>query len=464
MNIPLNSPSARDIAFQIHQQTDLVRHQEEGPRIMTRGEGIYVYDEEGRGYIESISGLWCAALGFNADERIARAAYEQMKQLGFYDTFRHKGNLKSIDLAEKLIEIAPVPMSKVLFQCSGSEANDTAIKLVWYYQNAMGRPEKNKIIGRQKGYHGSTAAAVSLSGKPDMHADFNLPFAPFRHADFPHYYRHGLAGESEEDFATRMADNLEKLILEEGPEIVAAFFAEPVMGAGGAVLPPRTYFEKVQKVLKTYEVLFVADEVICGFGRTGNMWGSETYDLKPDMITCAKALSAAFLPISAVLIGEPIYQAMLTESAKRGSFAHGYTHGGHPVTTAVAIEVLNIYQERDIVGHVRRVGPLFQERLAGLVDHPLIGDVAGVGLVAGVEVVQDKASKAPFDPALKVGDRIYDHAREHGLITRNIGDRIAFAPPLIITEAEIDELVRRFGLALDDAWAELRDAPAAVAG
>ncbi|MDP6709471.1 MAG: aminotransferase, partial [Alphaproteobacteria bacterium] len=433
MNIALNSPSARDIAHHIHPQTDLVRLKDEGPLLMERGEGIRVIDEDGKAYIDTVAGLWCASLGFSS-ERLARVAYEQMRRLGYYHTFRQRGNLTSVDLAEKLLGIAPVPMSKVLFQCSGSEANDTAIKLVWYYHNAIGKPEKCKIVGRQKGYHGSTIAAVSLSGKPDMHQDFNLPLPGFLHTDCPHYYRFAEDGESEEDFATRMADSLERLILAEGPETVAAFFAEPVMGGGGALIPPRTYFEKVQAVLAKYEVLFVADEVICGFGRTGNMWGSQTFDLKPDMITCAKALSAAFQPISAVMISEPIYQAMLTESAKVGSFAHGYTHAGHPVATAVALEALKIYEEEDIVAQVRATAPRFQDGLARLGAHPLIGDVKGVGLVCGLEMVADKATKESFPAETKLAGRLEAAGKQNGIILRTVGDRIAFSPPLIISE------------------------------
>ena len=351
MNIMPNSPQARDIAYHVHPQTDLKGHQTDGPLVIDRGEGVYVWDDAGNRYIEAMAGLWCASLGFS-ERRLADVAYEQMKKLPYGHTFYSRGHEPSIDLAERLLGIAPVPMSKVLFQCSGSEATDTAIKPVWYYNNAIGRPEKKKIIGRIRGYHGTTAAAVSLSGQPLMHADFDLPFPQFKHTDFPHYYRFHHDGESEEEFATRMADNLEKLILEEGPETVAAFFAEPVQGAGGAIVPPATYFEKIQAVLRKYDVLFVADEVICGFGRTGNMWGSQTYDLKPDMLTCAKALSASYMPISAVLVSEPIYQAMVSESEKVGVFGHGYTYAAHPVASAVALETLKIYEEIDIVARV----------------------------------------------------------------------------------------------------------------
>jgi len=450
-----NSAAARDAAYYVHPQTSLRRHQQDGPVIVSRGEGVYIFDDAGNRYLETVAGLWCASLGFSASERIARAAYEQMRKLGYYHTYRHRAHEASIDLAEKLIQIAPVPMSKVLFQCSGSEANDTAIKLAWYYQAAMGRPQKNKIIGRRNGYHGNTVAAVSVSGKPDMHADFGLPLPMMRHTEFPHYYRRAEAGESEEAFATRMADALDALIVEEGSDTVAAFFAEPVMGAGGAILPPKTYFEKVQAVLEKHDVLFVADEVICGFGRTGNWWGSETFNLKPDMVTCAKALSAAYQPISAVLISEKIHQAMLAQSDKLGSFAHGYTHSGHPVTTAVALEVLRIYEEMDINARARRLGRRMLEGLQRFAGHPLVGDVSGVGMIAGIELVADKRTRAAHEPAGKAGKIADRVGKENGLVLRVIGDRLAFAPPLIISEAEIDDMVARVGRTLDATQREL---------
>ena len=454
MNVMPNSAAARDVAYYIHPQTNMRRHAEIGPVIVSHGDGVYVVDENGNRYMETVAGLWCAALGFSANERIAKVAYDQMRKLGYYHTYRHTAHESSIDLAEKLVQLAPVPMSKVLFQCSGSEANDTAVKLAWYYQAAMGRPEKIKIIGRERGYHGSTIASVSVSGKPDMHADFALPLPMMRHTAFPHYYRQHIDGESEEDFATRMAEALETLILAEGPDTVAAFFAEPVMAAGGAIVPPKTYFAKMQAVLKKYDVLFVADEVVCGFGRTGNWWGSQTFDLQPDMISCAKALSAAYQPISALMVNEKIHQAMLAQSDKLGAFAHGYTHAGHPVTTAVALEVIKIYEEMDIVEIAQRVGGRMIKGLQNLAEHPLVGDVHGVGILAGMELMQDKATRTPFAAgrAGAVVDRI---GRTNGLILRVIGDRLAFAPPLVITEAEIDDMVEKLGRTLDQAHAEL---------
>jgi len=277
-----------------------------------------------------------------------------------------------------------------------------------------------------------------------------------RHTEFPHYYRNHQEGESEEAFSTRMAEALDKLIVEEGPETVAAFFAEPVMGAGGAVLPPKTYFQKIQAVLRKHDVLFVADEVICGFGRTGNWWGSRTYDLKPDLLSCAKALSAAFQPISALLISEKIYQAMLIQGDKQGSFAHGYTYSGHPVATAVALEALKIYEETDIVGHVQSVGPRLIAGLRALADHPIVGQADGVGLIAGLELVADKKSRKPFPAEAKITSVTDQCARKHGLVVRVIGNRIALSPPLIITDGEVDELLQRLQRTLDDIELALR--------
>ena len=456
MSARLNSAQARDVAYYLHPFTNLSLHEKEGPLVIARGEGVYVYDEEGNRYIEGLGGLWCASLGFN-EERLVEAATRQLRKLPYYHHFGHKSTEVGIELAEKLISLAPAPMSKVLFTNSGSEANDTAVKLIWYYNNAIGRPEKKKIISRIKGYHGVTIASASLTGLPHLHRDFDLPIARILHTDCPHHYRFGRPGESEEAFATRCAESLEALIVKEGPETVAAFIAEPVMGAGGVITPPRTYFDKVQKVLRKHDVLFVVDEVICGFGRTGKLFGSETYGLKPDMVTIAKQLSAGYLPIAALMINDKFYRAMVKESEKIGTFGHGYTYGGHPVPAAVALEVLRIYEERDILGHVRRVAPRLQEGLRRLGGHPLVGDARGVGLMGGLELVKDKASREPFQPSDGVGFYAARRAQAHGVITRGMGDTLGFCPPLIIREAEIDDMLARVAKALDDTHAWLRE-------
>ena len=455
MSARLNSNQARDIAYYLHPYTNLAVHEKEGPLIITRGDGIYVFDDAGKRYIEGLGGLWCASLGFS-EERLIEAAIRQMRKLPFYHTFGHKSSEVGIELAERLLGMAPVPMSKVFFTNSGSEANDSAVKFIWYYHNAIGKPAKKKIIARLRGYHGVTVAAASLTGLPNNHRDFDLPIARILHTDCPHHYRYARTGESEEAFATRCAESLEALILKEGPETVAAFFAEPVMGAGGVITPPKTYFEKIQKVLKKYDVLFVVDEVICGFGRTGNMFATTTYALEPDMITIAKQLSAAYLPIAGLMISERIYRGMVTESEKVGIFAHGFTYGGHPVPAAVALETLKIYEERQIVSHVQRVAPQFQRRLQALGQHPLVGEARGVGLIGGLELVKNKTTREAFAPSDGVGVYASKLAQANGVITRGMGDTLGFCPPLIIKEREIDELFDAVKTALDETHAGLR--------
>jgi 4-aminobutyrate---pyruvate transaminase len=454
----LTTPAARrDLSFHLHPATNLRQVQTEGPLVIVRGEGVYVYDDEGHRYLEGMAGLWCASLGFS-ERRLANAAYEQMCELPFYHSFGGKVPAISAELAERLIRIAPAGMSRVLFANSGSEANDTAIKLAWYINNALGRPQKKKIISRQRAYHGLTIAAASLTGLAFAHTDFDLPIAGILHADCPYYYRGAQPGESEEAFAARLADALEAMILREGPDTVAAFFAEPVMGAGGVLIPPATYFDRIQPILRKYDILFVVDEVICGFGRTGNMFGSQTYNLKPDIITLAKALSAGYLPISANLVSGKLYEILLGQSDKLGIFGHGYTYSSHPVSAAVALETLKIYEERDIVAQVRSVGPRMQSGIRSYADHPLIGDARGIGLIGAVELVRNKATKESFDPKAGVAAHLVRRALHHGAILRNMpGDIIAFSPPLIITEGEIDELLVCFGKALDDTWAMVRE-------
>jgi 4-aminobutyrate--pyruvate transaminase len=448
--------ASRDIASTIHPYTNLKAHETDGPLVITEGDGVFVRGEDGKTYLEGLAGLWCVSLGFS-ERRLAEAAHRQMLKLPFYHTFAHKATDIGIELAEKLLSIAPVPMTKVFFVNSGSEANDTVVKLVWYYNNAIDRPRKKKIISRTKAYHGVTVASASLTGLANNHRDFDLPIDKILHVECPHFYRFGLAGETEEAFATRMADSLEQRILSEGPDTVAAFIAEPIMGAGGVLLPPATYWEKIQAVLRKYDVLLIADEVICGFGRTGEMWGTTVYGLKPDMIACAKALSSGYMPIGAVLVSEAIYAALVKQSEKIGVFSHGFTYSGHPVTSAVALETLNIYEKDDILSHVRRMAPRMQAGLRRFADHPLVGEVRGIGLIGAIELVQDRATKAPFDPAQAVGPFLAKRAHQHGLILRALGDSIAFCPPLIIDESEIDLMLERFALALDDTLAMVRE-------
>lgn len=445
-----NSLGRRDQETLVHPYTHLRRHLTDGPLVITRGEGINVYDEDGKGYIEGMSGLWCASLGFS-ETRLADAAARQLRQLPFYHVFAGKSHEPGIDLAERLLELAPGPMARVLFASSGSESNDTAIKLVWYYNNARGKPQKKKIISRQRAYHGVTIASASLTGLPANHRDFDLPIANIIHADCPHYYSQARPGESEAAYCDRLIASFEELIAREGPDTIAAFIAEPVMGAGGVLVPPAGYFERLQPILRRHDILFIADEVICGFGRTGRMFGCETFDLRPDMITVAKALSAAYLPISALLVGAPVWDAMLAESDKIGLFGHGHTYAAHPVAAVVALETLDIYRERDIVGHVQSVAPSFQGKLREYTGHSLVGEAQGVGLVGAIQLMADKGTKKFFDPASGVAPQFARFAQSHGLVVRSLfADRIALCPPLIITQAEIDEMFRRFDRAMDD--------------
>ncbi|MGI9394361.1 MAG: aminotransferase [Boseongicola sp.] len=450
-----NSPHARDVATMIHALTNMVRHEEEGPLILDEGNGIYVKDLEGNEYIEGTAGLWCPSLGFS-NERLIQAAIKQMRKLPTYHTFFQRSNMPAIELAERLIEIAPVPMSKVWYQNSGSEANEQMVKLIWYYNNAIGRPERKKIIARHHGYHGGGVASGSLTGLPAMHKGFDLPIPNILHTGSAHYYRECLPGESEEEFSTRRAEELEALILAEGPETIAAFVAEPVMGAGGGIVPPKTYFEKTQAVLNKYDVLIVSDEVITGFYRTGNAFGCQTYGLKPDIMLIAKQLSSAYLPISAVIVNEKIYGPIRDFSGENGMLATGVTYSGHPTAAAVALETQKIYEETNIGAHVRKIAPRAQERLQKLADHPLVGDASGVGLIGSVELVKNKDTKENFDPSVA---RFAGNACiKHKLLLRDcVGIRVAFCPPLIIEEEQIDMLFARWELTLDDTLKYVRE-------
>ena len=402
-----------DIAATLHPYTQLRRHEAVGPLIITGGDGVHVIEENGRRYIDAMAGLWCASLGFS-EPRLATAAERQLRRLGFYHQFSHKAHDQGIELAAKLIELAPVKMGKVLFANSGSESNDTAVKLIWYINNALGRPLKKKIVARQQAYHGVTIASASMTRLAVNNRDFDLPIDRFLHVTCPHAYHQAQPGEDDSAFVARLANELEALILSEGPDTVAAFFAEPVMGAGGVIVPPEGYFPRMQEVCRRYDVLMVADEVICGFYRTGRRWGSETLNYAPDMLTCAKALSAGFLPISALMLTDRLYQIIADNSAKIGSFGHGYTYSGHPVPCAVALETLKIYEERDIAGQVAKTAPVMQAHLRSLADHPLVGEVRGIGMIGAVELVEDKAVRRNFDPARGIAAKVVETMQKNG--------------------------------------------------
>jgi 4-aminobutyrate--pyruvate transaminase len=450
----LSNFAMRDVETILHPATNLAKHRTTGPLVVDRAEGIYVWDTDGKRYIEGLAGLWCTSLGYGNQE-LVEAAREQMSKLSFTHLFGGRSHEPAIALAEKLKELVPAPASKIFFTAAGSEANDTQIKLAWYYNNARGLTKKKKIISRMRAYHGVTIATASLTGLPVFHEDFDLPMARVLHTDCPHYWRNAEPGETEEEFATRLADSLEELIQREGPDTVAAFIAEPVMGAGGVLVPPRTYFEKSQAVLQRHDVAMIADEVICGFGRTGNWFGSQTFNIMPDSMTMAKAITSAYMPLGAITVSEPVYQALLDESRKLGVFAHGFTYSGHPVSCAVAVKTLEIYERMNIVRHVQNVSPVFQMRLKALDDHPLVGETRGVGLIGGVELVKNKATKESFDIRQGVGAKVVSLAEEEGLICRAVGgDSIAICPPLVIDGAEVNQLFDALGRALDraDSW------------
>jgi 4-aminobutyrate--pyruvate transaminase len=439
---------ALDLRRVFHPNTNLQSLHKDGPFVLERGEGIHVWDSRGRQYIEGMAGLWCTTLGYG-DEELARTAYEQMKKLSFSHLFAGKSHGPAIALADKLAGMAPFHASRVFFGNSGSDANDTQIKLVWYYHNAIGKPQKKKIISRQKAYHGTTIAAAGLTGLPAFHKHFDVPLPGVLYAECPYHYRNAEPGESEDDYSTRLAADLEKMILDADPDTVAAFIAEPLMGVGGVLLPPEGYFPKVQAVLAKYDILLIDDEVICGFGRTGELWGAQAFGMKPTTLTAAKALSSAYLPISAVIVPEFLYEPMIETSGDVGLFGHGFTYSGHPVAAAVALKTLEIYEERKLYDHIKAISPLFQERLNSFAEHPLVGQARGIGLLGACELVKNKDSKEAFDPKLAMGATCMNFCQEHGLIVRAIGDSVALCPPYIVTDEQIEEIFDRFGRGLD---------------
>ena len=456
MNQPLSNVAMRDVETLIHPYTDLDAFRAKGPFVLERGEGIHVFDGEGRRYIEGLAGLWCCSLGYG-DEELADAARDQLARLSYAHLFGGKSHETAIELAERLKAIAPHAASKILFCCSGSEANDQQVKLLWYYNNALGRPAKKKIISRQRGYHGVTVAAAGLTGLPILHKEFDLPLPGILHVSCPDPYRNRLPDESEEEFATRLADELEAVIVAEDPDTVAGFIAEPVMAAGGVIVPPETYFDKICAVLRKYDVRLIADEVVCGFGRLGQWFGCQALGMTPDSVSMAKGLSSAYLPIGAVSIDDDLYAAMLEQSRRLGAFGHGYTYTAHPAAAAVACKVLDIYQRRDILGHVRAVAPVFERELKALAEHPLVGDARCKGLIGALELVADKPTKRSFAPGHQVAARAMAAAQERGLIVRALprpGDTLGFCPPLIITAEQVAEMFALMRQALDDteAW------------
>ncbi len=444
---PPDSLQAKDLKHVLHPTTNLAQHIEQGPRVQARAKGAYVWDDQGKQYLEGMAGLWCTSLGYGEEELI-QAATQQMRKLSYSQMFGGQTNEPSVLLAEKLCGMLPMTDARIFFGLSGSDANDTQVKLMRYYHNLIGKPQKKKIISRMRGYHGVTLASGSLTGLPPFHSHFDLPIDGILHTDAPHYYRGRVDGESETRFVDRIVGNLEKLIYREGPDTVAAFIAEPVPGAGGVIVPPSGYYEKIQAVLKAHDILFIDDEVINGFGRLGEPFGAQAMGIEPTTMSFAKAISSAYLPISAVAVPEFMYDVLVEGSRELGNFSHGFTYSGHPVCAAVALRTLELYEERDLFAHAAKIAVPFQAALASFADHPLVGEARGMGLMGAIELVADKATGEAFATSKGVGAYCSQQALERGLIVRNLGDSIAFCPPLIITEAHVDEMFEKFRGAL----------------
>lgn len=411
--------------------------------IIEGAKGIRIRDADRREYIDALAGLYCVNIGYGREE-VAEAIARQAHKLAYYHTYAGHTTDELAKLSDRLIKIAPGQMSKVFYGLSGSDANETQVKLVWYYNNLRGQPKKKKIIARERGYHGSTIVSGSMTGMSFYHDYMDLPVSGILRTGAPTYYWGGHPGETELQFSERRAHELEELILREGPETVGAFIAEPVLGSGGLTPPPEGYWAAIQAVLVKYDVLLIADEVVTGFGRTGEMFGSHKYNIKPDLITVAKGLTSAYAPLSACIVGQKVFEVLEAGARKVGVFSHGYTYSGHPIGVAAANAALDILEREDLTGNAARVGEYFQKTLReAFIESPIVGQVRGVGLMAAVELVADPQSKERFDPKLKIGARVSNAARERGLIARALphGDIIGFTPPLTVSKTEADEIV-----------------------
>ncbi|MEM7168632.1 MAG: aminotransferase [Pseudomonadota bacterium] len=433
-----NSWEARDLQSMLHGFSHLGTLQEKGPVVMTRGDGVYVEDVHGKRYLEGNSGLWNMVLGFDHPALI-EAACDQIRKFPAYHTFFGRVSEPSVALAEKMIEIAPVPMGKVFFTNSGSEANDSIVKMLWMINRGRGRPHCRKILSRKNAYHGVTGLTASMTGK-DYVGAFGLPLDGFLFADCPHYWRFGKEEETETDFSKRCAKNLEAQIQAEDPETIAGFFAEPVMGAGGVIPPSEGYFQAIQPVLKKYGIPLIADEVICGFGRTGRLWGSQTYGIEPDIIVASKCMTAGYFPMGAILVSDDIHDSLVSAAEEFEEFPHGFTTGGHPTGCAIALKAIDIILNDGVYDNVVAMSPSFQEQLRRFESHTHIGEARGIGLMGALEIVYDKAEKSPFPPDQPVAEQIANVALENGLICRPVGQSIVVAPPFIITQDQIVEL------------------------
>jgi len=436
-----------DLRHHLHPFTDTRQLTEAGgSRIITGAQGVWLEDSEGNRILDGMAGLWCVNLGYGRRE-LAEAAYRQMLDLTYYNTFFQTATPPSVELADKLSALTPAGLNHVFYGCSGSEANDTLVRLVRYYWNLLGKPERKVIVSRKNAYHGSTLAAASLSGMSAMHKQSDLPLPGFVHVDCPHWYDEG-GDLTPDEFGLKAAKSLEDKILELGADKVAAFIGEPIMGAGGVLMPPDTYWPEVQRICRKYGVLLAADEVICGFGRTGHWFGSDLYGIEPDLMPMAKGLSSGYVPLSALMVSDEIAKVLID---KGGEFAHGYTYSGHPVSCAVALENIRILEDEKIVERVRDdTGPYFQRRLREtFADHPLVGEVRGVGLIAAIELVEDKKTRKHFEPVGETGTRCRNLCFENGLVMRATRDAMVISPPLVISRDEIDEFMVRARRSID---------------
>lgn len=439
----------KDQSSIFHPFTSVSDHLRDGPTIIAEGRGVRVKDIQGREYLDGMAGLWCVNLGYGRQE-ITDAISAQSSRLSFFHAFNSMSTDVVIECAEALLARAPVPMARVFFGASGSDANETQLKLIWYYNNLRGLPKKKKIISRWNSYHGSGVATASLTGLPGMHTLFDLPLGPILHTTAPNYYRNAPEGMSEREFSRHLARELEELIQREGPDTVAAFFAEPVMGAGGLIPPPEGYFEEIVPVLRRHDILLVLDEVVSGFGRLGTYWGSQTYKLEPDLITAAKGVTSGYFPMSVCFVSPKIWGVVEAESAKAGLFGHGYTYSAHPVGAAAALATLKIIDAERVVENVATLTPyFFKEMRAAVADHPLVGQVRGAGFMMGIELVKNKATKEAFPREALVGRRVLKNLFGRGLISRALGDTLVFAPPLVVQRSDLDELVSKFKAGLD---------------
>lgn len=421
-----------------------------GPRIVTGGAGVRIVERSGRELIDAFAGLYCVNVGYGRRE-IADAIHRQALELAYYHAYAGHSSEPAIRLSQKVLAMAPKGMRRIYYGLSGSDANETLVKIVWYYNNVLGRPAKKKIISRWRGYHGGTVLAGSLTGLEVFHKAFDLPQGPILHTSTPHHFWNARPGESEREFSARCARELEELIEAEGPDTIAAFIGEPVLGTGGLIPPPEGYWEAIQAVLRRHDVLLIADEVVCGFGRLGTPFGSHYYGLEPDLITVAKGLTSAYLPLSGAIVGEGVWQVLEQGSDAFGPFAHGYTYSAHPLCAAAGLANLEIIERERLVEHVAEVGPYFQRRLREtFAGRPYVAEVRGVALLAAIEFAEDPALRRRFEPSRKVGAQLAAACLEEGVISRAMphGDILGFAPPLIITREEIDDVIARVARAV----------------